>query len=155
MRKLSYILLFLAFIVNSLFAQEYHKVDSILKIVSKSKVENEIYQYLKIDILLRHSDIDSACYYSKKALRMSLEIKDDTLISNAYNNIGLDCKLLGKYDKAHDYLKKSLDYSEKSNDSAGISSSLNNLGILFYDKGKYNEALEYFIKSLESTFNSL
>jgi len=149
MRKLSYILLFLISITNTLFAQEYTQIDSILKIVSKAKTEEEIYQYLKIDMLFRHKNIDTACYYSKKALQLSLKIKNDSLIANSYNNLGLDCKLLGKYEKAEKYLSSSLEYSKKTNDSSGISSSLNNLGLLVYDKGNYNDALEYFIKSLE------
>ena len=150
MKKAYFILFYLFLIVNSSYSQDnYKKIDSLINVAENSDEANKVYLYIKIAYTARDINMDTSMYYAEKTVEISEKLKNDSLIAASYNVIGLNYKLIGKYDKASKYLLSSLEYSKKTNDSDGIGSSLNNIGILYYDKGEYNKALEYFIQSLK------
>jgi serine phosphatase RsbU (regulator of sigma subunit) len=149
MRKLLFFISII-FLADSLFAQDInHIVDSILKQTIGATKEKTAHEYLIVGANTRNINTDTAFHYDKIGLKMAIDLKNDSLLLSAYNNIALDYKQLGNFEIAEKYFKKSMEYAFKTNDSIQISSAYNNLGVLLSDQGKYNQALEYFIKSIE------
>ena len=99
---------------------------------------------------------DQAVSFHIRALEMAKIIKDNRLIGAAYNDLGIDYKYLGRFDKALDNFLKSLAIKEeKSADGKklfserSISNTMNNIGVIYDEMGEYDKALDYYYEVLE------
>lgn len=87
---------------------------------------------------------------AKKALNQSIAIKDNNLIAESYNVIGVNFDDLVQLDKAMFYYKQGLKYAQKTNNSK-LKSKLNNniANIYFFEQKKYQLGLNYYQKALQ------
>ena len=126
-------------VIDSLKKTIPHQKDT-----SLVKVFNEIsWEYKNASIL------DSALFYAKKGLGLSIKIKNQRLISDSYNSIGSVFEANSNLDSAFFYQKKSLDIKTKIKDSIGIANSHNNLGIIQDERGNYLKALQHYFIALK------
>ena len=138
----------LLFILISSFSFASVK-DSLLQLVGKGTVPEQVYTYIKLEHEYRDFNPDSALFFSRKAVALSEDLGVDSLLLSAYNILAINYKLKGDYDTTLLFFEKSLKLSIELKDSAGISAACNNIGVFYDDIGERAKALDYFIKSLE------
>ena len=116
-----------------------------------SKKENEINTLIDNAIDYWYNDqYELSLRKAKKALDQSIAIKDNNLIAESYNVIGVNFDDLVQLDKAMFYYKQGLKYAQKTNNSV-IKSKLNNniANIYFFEQKKYQLGLNYYQKALQ------
>ncbi|MEA3443528.1 MAG: response regulator, partial [Bacteroidota bacterium] len=84
-------------------------------------------------------------YYSK-ALKMSVDISDETGKQSALSNIGLIYSDQHKYKEALIALNEALDINHRLNEVHDISSNLQNIGNIYFNQKIYAKALKYFLR---------
>ena len=115
----------------------------------KSKKEVKVL-LLKASKYLTEFKTDLSIQNAKKALTLSLKMKDNDGIAQSYNFIGLNLIEYNEYEKAIDYYKKSLEYANKTLNDTIKSWVNNNLGNLYsYNLKNYEEGIKYYLISLE------
>ena len=94
--------------------------------------------------------VDSALFYSKKALDLKLKI--DSLnykgIAKAYLNIASYYDILAAYDEAVNYYMTGITYAEKSKDKYTIGALYNNMASTFKHMQNYEKAIYYYKQAL-------
>ena len=86
---------------------------------------------------------DSALGYATKALNLSKQLKNDTLMGRAYLNIGHAYLVTGKDSLTILYLTKSADMFKKHADSAHLASAVLDIAQYYSLKGDYENSLKY------------
>ena len=99
-------------------------------------------------IYLVKGDLDSALNFTQQSLKLAKEIKDQSLISSALNNIGLIFQQKGDNDNALDYFQRSLAIDQETGLKYDIAFPLSNIGIIYRRKGDFAKSLENFQQSL-------
>lgn len=87
---------------------------------------------------------------AKNALNKSIKIRDNNLIADSYNVIGVNFDDLVMLDKAMFYYTQGLKYAQKTNNSV-LKSKLNNniANIYFFEQKKYQLGLNYYQNALK------
>lgn len=87
---------------------------------------------------------------AKNALDKSIKIRDNNLIADSYNVIGVNFDDLVMLDKAMFYYTQGLKYAQKTNNSV-LKSKLNNniANIYFFEQKKYQLGLNYYQNALK------
>ncbi len=158
MRKFSPIILFLLIqtLVFSLKAQNYHKIDSLIKLtVNQRNDSTKVSRLRELSQIYDKFDSDTAYIYIEQAINISDKLinekKNDTLLlkQNAHlqqisGNIFL---LQYNNSSALTSYKKALEISEIINNKAGIGKALNSCGLVMEQLRNYVAALDYYEKS--------
>jgi CHAT domain-containing protein/Tfp pilus assembly protein PilF len=89
---------------------------------------------------------------AEKSLVYTLE-SSDSLTANhlivLYNNLGVVCIALGKFDKALEYNYKAESFTRKEDQNGqNIADIFNNRGYIFYNKKSFDVAIDYLEKSI-------
>ncbi len=154
MKRLIFSCFFFLFGAATIFAQTSRYIDSLKQLLKSPYDSAVVHNYLMLEMAYRNINIDTAFYYSRKALDFATEKHLDYYMDGIYNSLASDYKLAGNINKAEEFYKKSLSIAIKNNDSSSISSSYNNLGVLYAEFGKYKKALDYHMESLEIAENT-
>ena len=93
------------------------------------------------------SELDSAIYYNKKALKIRKQAKDSIRIAETYNNIGIVYDLKGQFSKSLEHYFKSLYYFEKKKNIDKQAMVISNIGIVYKSQKEYSKAFEYYKKA--------
>lgn len=101
-----------------------------------------------------NTDFARALDLQSRALRLSLDLNDSTLIIQDYNQLGTTFRRLGRMEQAMNYHYLALGYAEARNDTTvqGIKDlvvSLNGLGNVHSTLGNEVMAERYFRRALE------
>jgi signal transduction histidine kinase len=88
-------------------------------------------------------DFGASAKYNDLALNISFQLRDTTMMSRAYNNLGLNYSSFGKYDEAYYYYTQSYHLSNTKKDSSGMAVALHNIATVFKELGQYERALDY------------
>ncbi len=95
-------------------------------------------------------DLNRSYATYKEAYRIAESINNDTIMSFALNNMGLEQKTLGNYDKSLEHLFASLKIKEKIGASdKSFSTAFLNIGLVLDLNEDLEEAFKYYDKSLE------
>ncbi|MBL7975750.1 MAG: tetratricopeptide repeat protein [Candidatus Kapabacteria bacterium] len=78
-----------------------------------------------------------------------VRIKDETVLADAYYNVGVAYRNLSDFNSAIEHLLHALDIKERLNETHGIAYCCNELGMLFKQKQNLPKALEYFEKGMQ------
>jgi len=108
----------------------------------------EVYSKLGMLYIQNNYNLESAQFYFQELLDLGIELNNQKIIADAYNQIGGIFFRQESYDEANHYIREALKLWEKSRDQEGISAALNNIGEIYRMKGSYNTALDYFNQSL-------
>ncbi len=98
--------------------------------------------FLCLNIIAQNSAIDSLQNLLKNATQ-------DTSRVNLLNNICLELKNIGDYDKATEQAKQAIAIATKNNFKRGEADAYNNIGVIHANKGDLDKALEYFLKGIK------
>ena len=104
--------------------------------------------YEKCIIYKSMGRLDSALYYSEKAIAISDSINDSKRLADNLLNYGHTIRKIGETEKAFLQYKKVLDIYRNLNDSSGISQVYNALGIIYKIKGVLDSAAYYYHESI-------
>lgn len=141
--------------LSSTFSQDYfNRLDSLKAVSKKQTGDSLISTFGEISWEFRNSNLDSAFYYSKKALEKAKEFRSLKGEASAYNSLANVFEAATSLDSAVFHHTKSLDISRRIDDSLQMANSLNNLGIIYDLKGNYKEALDNYFEALR-IFESL
>ncbi|WP_109699116.1 ATP-binding protein [Chitinophaga deserti] len=83
-------------------------------------------------------------------LEKSLEIKNYSKASGAYNNMALQYQAMGQLQKAADHLIKALELAQELNDQVNLQKYYTNLASILLDLGNYPKSLIYARKGHET-----
>lgn len=138
-KSISSILLLFCLFSNSLLGQTPIKKETDIKKLIDNAID---YWY--------NDQYELSLRKAKKALDQSIAIKNDNLIAESYNVIGVNFDDLVQLDKAMFYYKQGLKYAQKTNNSV-LKSKLNNnvANIYFFEQKKYQLGLNYYQKALQ------
>ncbi len=122
---------------------------------SLGKKENIAKVYSKLGMLYiqNNYNLESAQFYFQGLLDLGIELNNQKIIADAYNQIGGIFFRQGSFDEANHYIREALKLWEQARDQEGISAALNNIGEIYRMKGSYNTALDYFNQSLSISAN--
>ncbi|MDP5157041.1 MAG: sensor histidine kinase [Flaviramulus sp.] len=145
-------ILFLTIILFNFYSYSQNennkRLDSLLNI-SKTQKELPLISTLnEISWEYKNSNIDSALFYAKKALKKANKINNKSAISFSYNSIANCFEGFGYLDSARIYHHKSLDLKLQIKDKVGAADSYNNLGIVYDLNGDFDLALKNYFKAL-------
>ena len=138
-KSISSILLLFCLFSNSLLGQTPIKKETDIKKLIDNAID---YWY--------NDQYELSLRKAKKALDQSIAIKNDNLIAESYNVIGVNFDDLVQLDKAMFYYKQGLKYAKGTNNSV-LKSKLNNniANIYFFEQKKYQLGLNYYHKALQ------
>lgn len=108
--------------------------------------KEEIELYLKLSEHYQSNNIDSALIFANKALKLSLDNKDDILLLDSYLQLFQNYSLKGNDAESKQYLDKAYVYAIKTKDSVNTSNILLNLANHYTYKDQYDSATIYFNK---------
>ncbi len=91
---------------------------------------------------------DSALYYNQKAVKLSLQTHDLSLLRRTYSNIGNTYSKLKNYEKAEEYTLKSLEVPGFE-ENKGV--TLVNLGKIYLETNRYQEAKKILDSAMQNT----
>ena len=139
----------------------YDKADGYLQdgLRIAEQLDNFVYQGLALIELNRvygwHGDLEQAHQFLRRLVDRYQSVPDKQdlqvceIISQAYNNLGVDFLQMGKLDDAEHYMLLGLQGNREEQDFAGVAISLNNLGIVELDRGNFQRAYDYFQEGIE------
>tara|TARA_R110002073_G_scaffold108336_3_gene243385 strand:+ start:57397 stop:59343 length:1947 start_codon:yes stop_codon:yes gene_type:complete len=142
-------LLFFLFISISVLGQK--QIDQIKEQLKDTKLSDSTKIKLYGDLGWYYSNIsiDSAFKYSKVALKLSKESKNQNGIAQSYNDIGIIHYRISSFDSSIVYYKKALDIRFQLKDSLRIAAIYNKIGIAHNQLFKLDSAIYYTLESLK------
>ncbi len=100
------------------------------------------------------SEYDTAAYYFNQCLKLAEQIGDEDLKNHANNNIALNYRYMGKFEKAIENYIVVLERHEKNKSYQFMAGVLNDIGNTYLYMRNYEMGLEYQYKAL-NTLNLL
>lgn len=88
-------------------------------------------------------DFSTALEYDNISLQHSLQTRDTSMISAAYNFVGSDYYDIGEYDDAYFYFTQAYGIAKKVNDSARMTIALHNVGCVFKEMEQFERAIDH------------
>src|SRR5689334_19631057 len=146
--KITYLFLFL--FIGILSSAQDQTIDSLKTVSSRLKDSPEKVQVLlAISKASLNSSLEDAVGYANTAKDLSIKIKYDAGLANAYRFLGAAYKKQGKFPETIDAYTASQEIFTRMGDLVGQSLIQNNFGSLYGDQGQETKALEYFFQSLK------
>ncbi|OFY96904.1 MAG: hypothetical protein A3K10_14160 [Bacteroidetes bacterium RIFCSPLOWO2_12_FULL_31_6] len=93
-------------------------------------------------------DNKKAIHNFNKAIEISKEINNITVIPTALNNLGFIYKQEGDILKALAYYHQSLQLNQELKEESEIALALNNIGGIYFKQKEYDKALKYYLDAL-------
>lgn len=139
----------LVFLCCSLQAQKAPSIiDSLLQVATLQQGDSLVSTFNELSWEYRNSNQDSAVFYAKNALNLSLKESYTKGISSSLNSIASVFQANGQLDSALVYHNHSLEIKVQEKDSIGIADTFNNLGIVYDEQGGYARSLDYYFNAL-------
>lgn len=86
---------------------------------------------------------DKAAEYFNKSLALAVQLKDSSLISYNYNNLGQAYYFAKNYKQALQYYRLSKDIKQSLQDERGLGNAYSNISNVYFDTEQYDSALVY------------
>lgn len=124
-------------------------IDELKEKLSHIEGEEKLSVLSKLTKDYRKISLDSSIFFGKKAIQKAEELKNDSLLADAYLNINASYLDKGEIDKGLIFAEKALGLGHKINCIAITSYAYLQLGSIWADKGKIEQSIDYSLKSLE------
>jgi signal transduction histidine kinase len=148
MKKIILLLTGVAFFMKVL--PQNAMIDSIRVLEKQTTGKEKAKHQADLSWLLARYDLDSSKVYGLRAVEFhSQEGGNDTLLSDAFNVLGMAHARNGQPDEAVSYYLKSLEINERLAYSRATRTVLNHLAILYKNLEKYELAQKYAQRSLQ------
>ncbi|NOQ71947.1 MAG: tetratricopeptide repeat protein [Crocinitomix sp.] len=140
---------FLCLVANNSVQAQNDDIDSLKKTISETTNPAELASLL-------HQLVWEMSYYNpqesvepaQRALNLSLDLGDSSLIATSYNRIGLVHDYAGNFDLAEKNYKRAYDIQLTFEGEDATDGLLNNLASVYYYTGRYEESMDFYLKSL-------
>jgi tetratricopeptide (TPR) repeat protein len=138
------------FRMQGYYSRAIEEIDQAIEIYRKEGVLNKEASCLSTKglTLWRSGNVENARQELLQALKMAVQINNQSLVAGCYNNLGLVYKDMGQYDAAIDCFEKSQAIREKICELSNISSSIFNLGMVYLEIGQLDAGEKH-------TFNAM
>lgn len=149
MKKIVFILLFI--IPEFIFAQNKAILDSVEQFLKEHTQDDTIKVNVLLNASLGYESINrlKAFDYTKKALKISEELKDQNKIGSSLNHLGDLYWYSGDYTSASTCYFKALKIFEGQNDMSAISDCYRNIGWIYQGQDNYDLTIQYYKKALD------
>lgn len=118
--------------------------DSLKNITTFNSKREQAIIYQQIGGEEGYKNLDSALKYSEMAENIALELSDDTILGNVYNDLSISYFIVGDFNKTLEYGDKSLYHRKKTGDSLAIASAYSKLGMGHQELGNLKDATYYY-----------
>jgi len=146
---------FLFLIVSTAYSQKNSsqkrkaQIDSLQKVL---KTQVSISVKIKIHsalgrLYVKQDNYKQALNHHHKALAISQQKQEPSLIGNSYHNLGIVYYYKGEYQQALDHYQKALDIRLRIGHLKEAGNSYSNRGIIYEKQKKYNEAIREYKKA--------
>ncbi len=140
---------FLLILIVGWFGVADAQTDSLLKVVTESKVDSLQYKAL-LDLSKIYVDSgDVGFTYINQAIEVAKRMDDKERVGVAYHRMGAANFRKGNLQLAIDNLNQALKYVSESS-ALEVGGILNDIGLAYKSMGKYDIALSFHIKSLKN-----
>ncbi|MEQ9164922.1 MAG: tetratricopeptide repeat protein, partial [Fulvivirga sp.] len=144
-----YLLISFFFINNFSFGLQNAVADSLqIALIETPDLREEIEILNDLSKEMRSRDIDSASYFSERALELSFINNYDYGLMVSHYNLGIINRIRGNYDKALSHYFEALALAEKLEDNYYEMAILNAIGVVHKIHGENELALKYFNECL-------
>lgn len=149
MRKLLRSVVFVSGIICCCIAlaQNQDKADSAIRVLNQPNLTPEEQFELFRIIAHDNTDFTIGLAYAKRALTLAEDIGDQFFIAQAYEEIGLNERLLGNNNKSIEATLKALEIFDELGEASFQAASYAQLGSILVSDGAFDEAIDYFILS--------
>lgn len=150
MRTLFKILLLGGFCIsNSLHAQEYKNIDSLIREYNNQAIDTtKIYLGSLIFQNLSFTNPDEAYKYAQESVRISKELQNGFGLGQAYNNLSFYFLNKDQLDSALYYKQAALDIAESLRNIRGILTVNMGLAVLYNKKNDFTKAKEFLYTNI-------
>src|SRR5688572_12525833 len=121
--------------------------DTLLAALDTAKNEHKVKALNELFRAHIQSDPIKAIGYTREALSLATEIKDQKGMAASYNNLGVAYKSQGALDKSLEYYITSLNIYETLNNKEGIATTKNNIANIYSIKSDFGQAMKYLEES--------
>ncbi|MCD4791906.1 MAG: tetratricopeptide repeat protein [Bacteroidales bacterium] len=155
MQKLNYTKKVLAIILLLILqattsAQNRNTTDSLKNITAETSHDTvKIQAYIQLSCEYENYDLDTALYYSDRALKKSLNINYKKGVADAYRQKGILAICFDDYNSADSLINIAISICREINYPEGIIKCFVALSETTYKKGEYRLTLEYLLNALK------
>lgn len=148
---IQYILCFIFLIGGKSYTQEVVNLDSLCKLIPKTKDTSLVHLYITIGQQYEGTELDSAKVYYKKAEVLSEQINYKIGVLKYISNYTYILNLEGKYEEGLALNKKGITLAHAIKDNFQIAAAYANTAASFQYLEKYELAIEHYLKAIEYT----
>ncbi|MEL7003908.1 MAG: tetratricopeptide repeat protein, partial [Bacteroidota bacterium] len=141
------IILFLSFCVKA-NGQSPNVIAQAKKVVEGGQSTEKIEAFNQLGWEYRKMYPDSSIYFLESSIELVDLYKDDQLLPETYNYLGVAYLYKGDYLNSYDYHEKAKDLALVKEDSLQYAHALNSLGRLFEGTAAYDKAIDYYNQAL-------
>ncbi|GAA5043728.1 histidine kinase [Marivirga lumbricoides] len=147
---ITYVLITLFFIlcVNA-NGQTIGNIAKAKKVIQEGSPTEKTEAYNQLGWEYRKMYPDSSIYFLKTSIELIELYKNDQLLPETYNYLGVAYLYKGDYLKSYDYHEKAKDLALEKQDSLQYAHALNSLGRLFEGTAAYDKAIDYYYQALD------
>src|SRR5690606_9405800 len=137
------------FFTFSAFSQEIDVLINDIKTQVKEEISLDKKSKLYGDLSWYYATIsvDSSYKYGHKSLELAKEVKNDTLIAQALNDLATVYYLKGDYQTSQEYCRNSYRIRKKQNDYKGLASLDVKMANNFNRMTQYDSSMFYYLKA--------
>jgi DNA-binding NarL/FixJ family response regulator len=140
----------LAFVVSLSSYAQNSDIDSLKKEIAGTENPEELANLLhQLVWELSYYNPEESIEPAQRALNLSLELGDSSLIATSYNRIGLVHDYAGNFDLAENNYKKAYEIQLSYAGEESTDGLMNNLASVYYYTGRYEESMDFYLKSLK------
>lgn len=142
-----YMGLFFMLSISQLLAQDKREADRLLLVLENQELSLEDRFKSAIGIARDHPDVTIALRYAKSALKMAKELSSPKLEAQAFEEIGMNERLLGNSVKSIEATLSALQIFDELGEDRLKAGSYAQLGANMVSDGNPEKAVEYFIEA--------
>lgn len=141
-------ILFALFLLTSItFAQG--NLDSLEQLVKTKKGKEKVILLNDLCWYLGTSEPNKAERYGKEAVKISKEIKNDSLLAQSFNDLGTLYLRIGQYEEALNHYSKAVNIRTLLKDTIGTAAVFSKMAVIEEIRANYSKALDINLKVLK------
>lgn len=130
------------------FLNEINLIDNVKAPDNDLKNEKLVVLANIVGLYVARNEATNIIKHAKKAIALSKELNDSTMLGTSYNNLGTGYRYDEEYDLAKAAYNKAIEIFEKLDDPYSLSFIYTNLGTLYEYMHEYQTAVAYYQKGL-------